>query len=398
MSWETIRIGDLGRVVTGKTPPTKERQFYGGDYPFITPSDLDYDSYRVRGTSNTLSNEARSKFQNQFLPENAITFTCIASVGKIGVTTTDSLTNQQINSIIVNQQHDWRYVYYLLRNEVRRIQGMCSGVATPIINKKDFEKVKIRIPSELAIEQRVASILSAYDDLIENNRRRIRLLEQAARLLYKEWFVHLRFPGHEHTTITNGIPEGWRRVRIADIGEVITGKTPSKKNDSYYGNDVPFIKTPDMHGKSIVVQSDENLSKEGAYSQPKKTLPPRSILVSCIGTVGAVALNGPTAQTNQQINAIVPKDESLRYLIFFIAQELKPLLEGMGGGSTMANVNRSKFSNITVVVPSPRVSKQFSLLATSYFDQIEKLSMINIYLIQARDLLLPRLMNGKVTA
>ena len=119
--------------------------------------------------------------------------------------------------------------------------------------------------------------------LIENNRRRIQLMEQAARLLYREWLVHLRFPGHEHVTITDGVPEGWTPATIADIWRVVTGKTPNKKKESYYGDDIPFIKTPDMHGNTLVISTDESLSEEGANTQANKTLPTRSILVSCLG-------------------------------------------------------------------------------------------------------------------
>ena len=157
MSWKKVRISELGRVVTGKTPPTKQQQYYDGDFPFITPSDLDYDTYRIQTTTTSLSDEARSKFHNQFIDENTVAFTCIASVGKIGIATVTSLTNQQINSIIVNKEHDYRFVYYLLRNEARRIQGMCSGVATPIINKSDFEKVELRVPGSLTVEQNASS-------------------------------------------------------------------------------------------------------------------------------------------------------------------------------------------------------------------------------------------------
>ena len=192
------------------------------------------------------------------------------------------------------------------------------------------------------------------------------------------------------------MPEGWTSATIADIGQVVTGKTPSKKRESYYGDDIPFIKTPDMHGSMLVVETEESLSKEGANTQTTKTLPPRSILVSCIGTVGVVSLNSSIAQTNQQINAIVPTDESLRYWTFFMASGLKSVLEGMSGGATMANVNKAKFSSIEVIIPSPPILSEFNSLVASHIDQIEQLALMNIRLTQARDLLLPRLMNGKM--
>lgn len=289
--------------------------------------------------------------------------------------------------------NDPRYVYYFLHT--MDFERYDVGNSNPTLNRNHIHSLDILIPP-LHIQKVIVDVLSAYDDLIENNRRRIQLLEQAARLLYKEWFVHLRFPGHEHTKIIDGVPEGWKAITIGELGEVITGKTPSKKQKENFGNDMPFIKIPDMHGSAIVVYTEESLSEEGAKTQSNKTLPPRSILVSCIGTVGAVAFNASPAQTNQQINSIVPASDLVTYWAYFMTKELKPLLEGMGGGATMANVNKSKFSGIKVIIPSKNLLKLFSDFTKSVFDQIEILTISNARLAKARDLLLPKLMNGEV--
>ncbi|MGV7247195.1 restriction endonuclease subunit S, partial [Caballeronia sp. M23-90] len=209
--------------------------------------------------------------------------------------------------------------------------------------------------------------------------------------------MRLRFPGHEHVKVVDGVPEGWEKGTIGDLGKVITGKTPSKKKAENYGNDLPFIKTPDMHGNALVVHTSESLSEVGAKTQSNKTLPPRSILVSCIGTVGAVAFNASPAQTNQQINSIVPVNEFVTYWAYFMAKDLKPLLEGMGGGATMANVNKSKFSGIEITIPARLALENFSDFAKPVFDQIENLATHNLQLAKARDILLPRLMNGEVS-
>jgi type I restriction enzyme S subunit len=287
--------------------------------------------------------------------------------------------------------------YYFMSPAWRAVveANIINGATVDRIPIKKFPDFEVSIPS-LSMQHSISEILSAYDDLIENNRRRIQLLEQAARLLYKEWFVHFRFPGHEHTQIIDGVPEGWVAGTIGDLGEIITGKTPSKRKSENFGSDLPFIKTPDMHGNAIVVHTEESLSEKGAKTQANKTLPPRSILVSCIGTVGAVAFNASPAQTNQQINSIVLASDSVTYWAYFMAKELKPLLEGMGGGATMANVNKSKFSGIKVIIPSKQLLGFFSDFAKPVFDQIENLTISNARLAKARDLLLPKLMNGEM--
>ena len=327
--WVAKRLDELGTIVTGKTPATANPEFYRGDFLFVTPSDMQWNSYYVTETHSTMTERARESHHNQFIPRDSIMFTCIGNtIWKCGIASENCLTNQQVNSIIVNRENNPHFVYYaLIRNRpmIRGI-GLSGGVAQPIINKSTFSAVQIDVP-ERGTQDAIADILSAYDDLIENNRRRIALLDQAARELYREWFVRLRFPGHESTRIVDGVPEDWSQGRIGDLGKVVTGKTPSKKRESYYGGDVPFIKTPDMHGYTVIVATEESLSAEGANSQANKMLPSMSILVSCIGTVGAVALNAEPAQTNQQINAIIPRVDWFRYWSFFMAKTLKNYLK-----------------------------------------------------------------------
>ena len=214
MNLRTKRISQLGRVVTGKTPPTSRQEYFGGDYLFVTPTDLDYNHYYCRTTERTVSEEAKSALPNQFVPADAVMFTCIgATIGKCAIAPAGCLTNQQINSVVANEHTDSKFLYYLLCHNVDIVKGLGGGSATPIVSKSKFEEVELLVPS-LRDQQAIADILSAYDDLIENNRRRMALLEEAARQVYQEWFVRLRFPGHEHTRIVDGVPEGWGKVPL----------------------------------------------------------------------------------------------------------------------------------------------------------------------------------------
>ena len=397
MSWSTLRIGDLGQVITGKTPPTKQRQYFGGEYPFITPSDLEYDSFRVIATTTTVSNEAKLKFANQFLPANAITFTCIASVGKIGVTSTESLTNQQINSIIVNNSHDWRFVYYLLRNDARRIQGMCSGVATPIINKRDFEKVKVRVPNSLAVQKRIASTLSAYDDLIENNRRRIQLLEQSAQLLYKEWFVHLRFPGHEHVTITDGVPKGWKKKNALDVMDVLSGGTPKTSVPDYWNGEIPFFTSKDTTDYAYIFSTERTLTEEGLRNCSSRLYPKDTVFITARGTVGKINLAQTDMAMNQSCYALVAKPPLNQHFLYFAMVENVEQFRSRAVGAIFDAIIRNTFKLIPFVVPETKLIDMFTGIISPTLRQIDVLSTEIRRLTQARDVLLPRLMNGEVT-
>ena len=239
---DKVAISDLGRIVTGKTPSTKNPAFFDGKYQFVTPSDLDWETYYCRSTERTVTEDAKKSYPNQFIPSDSVMVTCIGNtMGKCGISSGDCLTNQQINSIIPSTGINSRFIYYLMiqNRELIRGFGLGGGSATPILNKTTFSKIRLRVPSK-SYWARIASVLSAYDDLIENNQRRIQLLEQSAQLLYKEWFVHLRFPGHEHVTITDGVPEGWEKKPLGEIADITMGQSPKSIYYNEDGNGLPF--------------------------------------------------------------------------------------------------------------------------------------------------------------
>lgn len=286
-----------------------------------------------------------------------------------------------------------KFVYYKMQTlNLDRFNG---GASVPTLNRNNLVNLIVQVP-DIPMQEKIADILSAYDDLIDTNHRRIQLLEESARLLFREWFVYFRFPGHEKVKIVDGVPEGWRFAKVKDLGQIVTGKTPSKKNIRNFDGNVPFIKTPDMHQSWIILNTEETLSEIGASLQNNKYLPPWSVLVSCIGTVGVVAMNLFKSQTNQQINSVIPKNKFYRYYSFFCLSNIKPLLEAIGGGSTMTNINKNKFENIKINIPSENVLAEFYQTVNPIFNQIALLIDQNQKLAQARDLLLPRLMSGEI--
>jgi type I restriction enzyme S subunit len=223
------------------------------------------------------------------------------------------------------------------------------------------------------------------------------LLEEAAMRLYKEWFVKLRFPGYENTKIVNGVPEGWELSTVKGMGQVITGKTPSTAIAENYGKDIPFVKIPDMHDVIYPLKTEVKLSERGANTQKNKLLPPKSIMVSCIATVGLVCIAHEACQTNQQINSIILNDEDYLYYMFFKMKGMKSLLEGVGSnGATMTNVNKTKFENIELLKPENEILKKFNNLVEPFFSNILALSKQNEKLKEARDKLLSKLMSGEI--
>ena len=275
------------------------------------------------------------------------------------------------------------------------IESLNTGSAVPSMTFDKYYSLDIHLPS-IDTQQRIATILSRYDSLIENYQKQIKLLEEFAQRLYKEWFVDLRFPGHENVQIVDDVPEGWEKKKIFELGKVITGKTPSTANKANYGGNIPFITIPDMHN-GIYPISSQTLSKQGAESQLGKYIPENSLMVSCIGTAGLVCISETLCQTNQQINSLVLDNDIKLYYMYFTFLSLKEHLNNIGSnGATMTNVNKSKFENIEVVVPIDSLLDSFNIIANNTFVKIKNLSLQIRHLIEARDRLLPKLMNGKI--
>jgi len=180
-----VDIKTIGKIITGKTPSTLRSDFYGADYPFITPTDISNDSRYVDHPERFLTKEGAINIKSSLLPKNAICYTSIASIGKIAITKEKSFTNQQINSIIVDEKvANYHFIFYLLKYITPNIKSMAGGVASPIINKTLFEKINIVLPP-LSEQTQIAEILSSLDDKIELNRKMNETLEKIGQTLFK---------------------------------------------------------------------------------------------------------------------------------------------------------------------------------------------------------------------
>ena len=397
METTTYKISDIGEVVGGGTPSTANSDFWGGDIPWLSPKDLTgYKSVYISHGESFL-NKTGLKSGTKLLPKDTVLFSSRAPIGYVAIASNPICTNQGFKSIICNKEIiNPLFLYYYIKGNLDYIKLFGTGATFPEISGAAMRKIKVQIPS-LPTQQKIASILSAYDRLIENNTRRIRLLEQMAENLYKEWFVRFRFPEHENVEIVNGLPKGWEIKIIADFGRIETGKTPPMSNRDLYGGDILFVKTPDMHGKLFVRSTSETLSQEGNNYQRTKLLPINSIMVSCIGTAGIVSINTNLAHTNQQINSIILNNlEDLEWL-YYVCRQLKPTIELFGAtGATMTNLSKGKFEKLKIVVPKVDFRGAFHKRIRPYFKEIYALEQQNTFLTRQRDLLLPRLMSGKL--
>ena len=235
-----------------------------------------------------------------------------------------------------------RFVYYALK--CLGLERFNVGGANPTLNRNHIHGLPIHL-ADRTTQNAIVSILSAYDDLVENNRRRISLLEEAARMLYREWFVRLRFPGHEHVRIIDGIPEGWQRQTFGDVCDAIGGGTPSTEKPEYWNDgDVPWFTPTDVTRNSCLalLDSEKKITETGLRGSSAKMLPAGTVLMTSRASVGFFGIIGSPSCTNQGFISLLPHDARARmYLLHNLMHRVEEI-RSHAGGATYKEINKSK--------------------------------------------------------
>lgn len=373
--WVQQRIDGFGRVVTGKTPSSERPNEFGTEAPFLTPSDIP-GTQKFVTTDRFLSQTGMDAHKRLVLPTGSTSVVCIgATIGKCCMTYQLTVTNQQINSIVPDvTRHSPNFVYYLSTTLKDALVNFAGGSATPIINKSTFSGIKVIAPG--LIEQRkIAAVLSTYDDLIENNRRRIALLERMAEQLYREWFVRFRFPGYQDAKFEKGVPRDWKKGHFSDLCAL------------QRGFDLPDSQiTP---GAYPVVAS----TSIKAYHSTFKVEPP-VITTGRSGSLGEVLwINEKAWPLNTALFVKSFQGNSP----FFIFHTLRSMhLENFNSGAGVPSLNRNHLSSLPVSIPPPALQEAFAAQVAPMQALRESLASACAELTKTRDLLLPRLISGKL--
>ena len=378
MELKKIHISDIGKIVTGKTPRTSIVENYGGNIPFLTPSDdLSYKS--VPKTSKTLTEQGLNEVKNCLLPPHSVCVSCIGSdLGKVVMTLEPTITNQQFNSIIPNRQFNADFVYYLMTLVGKELNYLSkTSTAVPIINKSSFSNYEVEVP-DLKKQEKIASILSSLDDKIELNRRINGNLEQQVQALYAKAF-----------SSTN-------TCKMGDVVETTSGGTPSRKNQNYFSSQgIKWIKSKELNG-SFIFDSEEHISNDGLCNSSAKLLPPNSTLIAMYGaTVGAYGLTIDNATCNQAICALLPNSQYPYTYLYMWAKNNKDELIQKAIGSAQQNISQIIIKNMPVANEKDKIIR-FDSDTRYIFSLMKSLAKENYNLIALRDALLPRLMSGEL--
>ena len=308
--------------------------------------------------------------------------------------------NQNIVRIIPNNDFDNTYLFYALKANqfstycVLRGQGAANQAS---ITLDTIFRFKFKVHN-FAEQKRIADILTTYDNLIENNNKRIRLLEQMAENLYKEWFVRFRFPGYEDTEFEDGMPRGWVREKIGLHYNTCSGGTPSRTHEEYYTEGtIPWVKTGEIKD-GIIIHTDECITEAGIKGSSAKLLPQGAVVMAMYGVnIGMLAYLDSEMTCNQACCVFNDKNEiNSRHYLFHYLYSIRDYLLLIGFGAAQQNLSQDLIKKVKIVIPPAELIKEFDKQKEPLYQTIRALMMQNDKLIKQRDALLPRLMSGKL--
>ncbi len=337
-------------------------------------------------------------------------FTQRGTLGQVGIIPINSpyrryvISQSQMKLTVDESRVDALWLFYCFRNPTTQQEmiNRASSSGVPHINLGVLREFRIRLPS-LPEQRRIASILSAYDDLIENNTRRIAILEEMARRIYEEWFVRLRFPGHEGVRMVESelglVPAGWTIEAVEAVTETLGGGTPSKTESDYWdGGDINWYSPTDLTSAKTVFmeESASKITELGLAKSSAKLFPPNSVMMTSRATLGVIAVNTTPACTNQGFIVCVPSDRLPLWLLFHWLKANESEFEGLATGATFKEITKGVFRKIKLAVPAKPTATAFEGVVGPMMDLVLRLERKNRNLRTTRDLLLPKLISGEL--
>lgn len=401
--WKEVSLSKIGKTITGKTPSSQYPEDFGDEIPFITPSDS-FEKKYINKSDRFLSRSGSERLKEKIISPNSIMVTCIGSaMGKVAKNSVPSVTNQQINSIIVNENFDSDYIYYLLKNNYAVLRNAASGsTAIPILNKTDFDNLRFKVELDLNEQRKMVSILSTIDDKIETNNQINQELEAMAKTLYDYWFVQFDFPDQNgkpykssggkmvyNPELKREIPEGWGVEKLENIAKITMGQSPKGTSYNEVGEGMLFFQGSTDFGWRFPVARQYT-------TEPSRIAEEDDILLSVRAPVGTLNIADTRCCIGRGLAAINSKVGANSY-IFNVMQDFKKLFDMMNSvGTTFGSITKDDLYSLQLVYPPNELLMKFDQSVKSFDREIKNRSRQNQELTQLRDWLLPMLMNGQV--
>lgn len=398
MKWEKVKLGDICKYVTsGGTPKSSIKEYYEPkQIPWLKTKEVNY--CRIYETESYISKDGLDNSSAKMIPQNSVIVAMYGqgdTAGRVAINKIPLTTNQACCNLIIDETKAcYEFVYYQLVTLYEKMVSLKNGGAQPNLSAAIIKSMEIKLPP-LKTQRYIADILSSYDNLIENNQKQIKLLEEAAQRLYKEWFVDLRFPGHENTKIADGVPEGWQWCRVRDVADINSSALPKNYKEDF----IDYVDLGSVRCGHIETRTRYNLNE--APGRAKRCAKDGDIIWGMVRpNLKAYALVTNHKETDvfsTGFAVLSAKKVPYSYLYCAVTQEeFVGYLVNATNGAAYPAVKPVHFEVADILKPDDKVLEQFHSVADLIFRKIEMLDKQNHNLSEARDLLLPKLMNGEV--
>lgn len=396
MSWDFKTLDELGKVARGKSKhrPRNDKRLFGGIYPFIQTADVKKANFYIYEYSETYNEIGLA--QSKLWDAGTLCITIAANIADTGILSMPACFPDSIMGFIpYNGISDVRFIKYCFDILQRKCKQISQGTAQDNLSWEKLSTIKFPAPP-LKIQCRIAEVLSRYDSLIENYQKQIKLLEEAAQRLYKEWFVDLRFPGYEKTKIVDGLPEGWSFIRIKDRYKTVLGGTPSRFINSYWGGDISWINSGEIN-KLRIIKPSEKITQDGYKNSSTKLMPIHTTILAITGaTLGQVSYTEIETCANQSVVGIIDEENTTNEFLYLnIYNNIHSMINKATGGAQQ-HINKDIVSDYFIMLPDESILIEFRKRINPIFNTIRDYFFIIEDIIEARDRLLPKLMNGEI--
>jgi len=386
--WRECNLDEVTTIIGDGLHGTPQYED-NGEYYFINGNNLNNGKIVIKPDTNKVNEQEYLKYKKP-LSHKTILISINGTIGNVALYHDEKcMLGKSACYINASDTIDRAFLYYVfLDGDFQNyLIETATGTTIPNVPLKGLRKYSFKYPP-LPEQKAIAGVFSSLDDKIDLLHQQNKTLEAMAEALFRQWFVE---------PCRDSLPEGWDEKPLSFFGKIICGKTPSKNIQQYFDGLIPFIKIPDMHGNTFLFRTSDSLTETGKLSQDNKTLPPKSICVSCIATVGLVSMNAIESQSNQQINSIIPYEDYYRYFLYLTMKTSCEQLQAMAsGGTATLNLNTGDFSNIPILCPNTITLMDFNNKLEHIFDKIFH-NQYQIFTIEKlRDTLLPKLMSGEV--
>jgi type I restriction enzyme S subunit len=403
MNWDEVTLDSICTVISsGGTPSRKHPEYFAEDgtgHPWVKSKEL-LDK-RITDTEERITDAGLKESSAKYYPANTVLVAMYgANVGQLGWLAQPATVNQAICGLVVDPaKADWRFVFYSLLHHRGDLVVQAQGAAQQNLNQDLIRSFAIPCPPS-GVQTAIAGILAAYDDLIENNLRRIQIHEEMARAIYREWFVRLRFPRHtaeDEAESRAHLPAGWSSCAFTDVADVLSGGTPRTGVDAYWGGEIPFFTPRDAPDSCFVFSTEKSITKAGLESCASELYPAGTLFITARGTVGKLALAGVPMAMNQSCYALRGRDGIPQGFLYQLVADRVAYLKTNTGGATFDTIVIDTFRRMVVIRPPQHLVDSYSAATGAMYDQIADLLQQVANLRATRDLLLPRLMSGRLT-